>query len=192
MKASPQTARRLRRNQTNAERTLWFRLRDRRLAGQKFRRQFPIDRFVVDFFCADAHLIIELDGGQHAVREHADQQRTKVLEAMGYLVLRFWNNDVLKNINGVLEEISTALNSHRSEPPHPNPLPSKERKSHFRESNKSRQQQVPVTSPRRGEVERPPIKSGGARVRGFGRPGHSQTSEPPHPNPLPSGEREFC
>jgi very-short-patch-repair endonuclease len=62
-KASPTTARRLRRQQTNAERLLWSRLRDRRLDGWKFRRQFPIDRFVVDFLCADAHLIIELDGG---------------------------------------------------------------------------------------------------------------------------------
>ena len=125
MKAS--TARRLRRNQTDAERTLWFRLRDRRLGGWKFRRQFPVDRFVVDFFCADAHLIVEVDGGQHAVRAEADAQRTKVLEAMGYLVLRYWNNDVMKNIDGVIEDISTTLEHHRSEPPHPNPLPSGER-----------------------------------------------------------------
>jgi very-short-patch-repair endonuclease len=127
MKASPKTARRLRRNQTDAERVLWFRLRDRRLGGWKFRRQFPIDRFVVDFFCADAHLIIELDGGQHAVRAEADVQRTKILEAMGYLVLRYWNNDVMRNIDGVLEDIVTTLEQHRSEPPHPNPLPCGER-----------------------------------------------------------------
>ena len=127
MKASPQTARRLRRNQTDAERALWFRLRDRRLNGWKFRRQFPIDRFVVDFFCADAHLIIELDGGQHAVTTEADAGRTRILEAMGYLVLRFWNNDVMKNIDGVLEAINAALQGHTSEPPHPNPLPSGER-----------------------------------------------------------------
>jgi very-short-patch-repair endonuclease len=59
-------ARRLRRTQTDAERLLWFRLRDRRLSGWKFKRQVPIDRFVVDFLCADAHLVVELDGGQHA------------------------------------------------------------------------------------------------------------------------------
>jgi very-short-patch-repair endonuclease len=127
MKASPKTARNLRRNQTHAERTLWFRLRDRRLGGWKFRRQFPIDRFTVDFFCADAHLIIELDGGQHADRSIADTQRTKVLEAMGYLVLRYWNNDVMQNIDGVLEDIYAALERHRPEPPHPHPLPSGER-----------------------------------------------------------------
>jgi very-short-patch-repair endonuclease len=119
MKASPKTARRLRRDQTNAERIMWFRLRDRRLAGWKFRRQFPIDRFIVDFFCADAHLIVELDGGQHSVRTDADESRTRILEAMGYLVLRFWNNDVTQNIEGVLEEIMSALEHHRSEPPHP-------------------------------------------------------------------------
>jgi very-short-patch-repair endonuclease len=127
MKSSPKTARNLRRNQTHAERTLWFRLRDCRLGGWKFRRQFPIDRFTVDFFCADAHLIIELDGGQHADRSVADAQRTKILEAMVYLVLRYWNNDVMQNIDGVLEDIYAALERHRPEPPHPHPLPSGER-----------------------------------------------------------------
>jgi very-short-patch-repair endonuclease len=118
-KASPKVARRLRRDQTDVERMLWFRLRDRRLSGWKFRRQFPIDHFIVDFFCADAHLIIELDGGQHAVRTDADTNRTRILEAMGYLVLRFWNNDVMKNIDGVTEEIMAALERDNSEPPHP-------------------------------------------------------------------------
>ena len=98
---------------------LWFRLRDRRLDGWKFRRQFPIDRSIVDFCCADAHLIVELDGGQHAVQAEADAQRTKVLEAMGYLVLRYWNNDVMQNIDGVLEDIAATLDRRRSEPPHP-------------------------------------------------------------------------
>src|ERR1700683_396750 len=115
MKASSKTAKRLRRNQTNAERILWFRLRDRRLGGWKFRRQFLIDRFVVDFFCADAHLIVELDGGQHAIRSEADVERTKILEAMGYLVLRYWNNDVMQNIDGVVEDIAAVLERHRSE-----------------------------------------------------------------------------
>jgi very-short-patch-repair endonuclease len=127
MKASPKTARHLRRNQTDAERLLWFRLRDRRLGGWKFRRQFPIDRFVVDFFCADAHLIIELDGGQHGARTEADAQRTKILEAMGYLVRRYWNNEVTQNLDGVLEEINAALERRSPEPPHPHPLPSGER-----------------------------------------------------------------
>src|SRR5262249_37875398 len=93
------TARRLRRDLTNAERRLWCRLRDRRLAGWKFRRQSPVDRFVVDFLCADARLIIEIDGGQHAERTREDLERTRVLEADGYFVLRFWNNDVMTNID---------------------------------------------------------------------------------------------
>ncbi|MGD0026193.1 MAG: endonuclease domain-containing protein [Xanthobacteraceae bacterium] len=177
------TARRLRRNQTDAERKLWFVLRDRRLGGWKFRRQFPIDRFVVDFFCADAHLIIELDGGQHAVRTDADASRTRILEAMGYFVLRFWNNDVMRNIDGVVEEIMAALERHRSEPPHPHPLPCLETE---RTRGNASRERVHVTSPRRGEVER----AERARVRGFGRWSSSPNSDPPHPNPLPSGERE--
>ncbi|MGA2126843.1 MAG: DUF559 domain-containing protein [Xanthobacteraceae bacterium] len=112
-------ARRLRRDQTDAERVLWLQLRDRRLRGLKFKRQVPIDRYVVDFLCTEAHLVIELDGGQHATLDESN--RTKILEAMGYLVVRFWNNDVLENIDGVLEEILSVID--RPEPPHPDPLP---------------------------------------------------------------------
>jgi very-short-patch-repair endonuclease len=118
------TARRLRRDQTDAERALWFELRDRRLRGLKFRRQATVDRYVVDFLCADANLIIELDGGQHVERAVEDAVRTKDLEARGYLVLRFWNNDVLSNLAGVLESIVATL---KPLPPHPNPLPNGER-----------------------------------------------------------------
>jgi very-short-patch-repair endonuclease len=99
MRGKSSTARSLRRNQTDAERTLWLRLRDRRLAGLKFKRQFPIDRFVVDFYCADAKLTIELDGGQHTERSLDDARRTEILASMGYLVLRLWNNDVMRNID---------------------------------------------------------------------------------------------
>jgi len=107
MNKNTDAARRLRHAQTDAERTLWFRLRGRRLNGLKFRRQLPIDRYVVDFCCADARLIIELDGGQHATRDETD--RTAVLEAMGYLVVRFWNDDVLRNTDGVVTEILNVL-----------------------------------------------------------------------------------
>jgi very-short-patch-repair endonuclease len=120
-------AKNLRRNQTDAERQLWFRLRNRRLNGLKFKRQVPIDRYVVDFCCSDARLVIELDGGQHATRIAEDANRTKTLEAMGYLVLRFWNNDVMQNLDGVLEEALSTVKQHRSETPHPDPLPSGER-----------------------------------------------------------------
>jgi very-short-patch-repair endonuclease len=125
MTAKVPFARKLRRNQTDAERVLWFRLRDRRLDGLKFKRQVPIDKFIVDFCCAEARLIIELDGGQHALRDETN--RTVILEAMGYLVLRFWNNDVLQNTEGVLEEILNVINRNPQEPPHPVPLPSGER-----------------------------------------------------------------
>jgi very-short-patch-repair endonuclease len=120
---STSKARRLRKNQTDAERILWLRLRDRRLNGLKFRRQVPVDRYVVDFLCADAHLVIEVDGGQHATADETN--RTRILETMGYLVLRFWNNELHENIDGVLETILNVLD--RSDPPHPNPLPSGER-----------------------------------------------------------------
>jgi very-short-patch-repair endonuclease len=126
-RANTNPARRLRRQQTNAERLLWFRLRDRRLSRWKFKRQAPIDRFVVDFFCADAKLIVELDGGQHDHDRERDADRTRILEAMGYLVLRFWNHDVMRNMDGVLEEILNTVNHHRSVPPHPTPLPCGER-----------------------------------------------------------------
>jgi lysyl-tRNA synthetase class 2 len=125
MIAKTSFARRLRRDQTDAERVLWFRLRDRRLNGLKFKRQVPIDKYIVDFCCADARLIIELDGGQHATRDETN--RTAIVEAMGYVVLRFWNNDVLSNTDGVLEEILKTVNHRAQEPPHPDPLPSGER-----------------------------------------------------------------
>jgi very-short-patch-repair endonuclease len=125
MIAKTSFARHLRRYQTDAERVLWFRLRDRRLNGLKFKRQVPIDRYVVDFCCAEARLIVELDGGQHATRDETN--RTAILESMGYLVLRFWNNDVLQNTEGVLEEILNTVNRNPQEPPHPVPLPSGER-----------------------------------------------------------------
>jgi len=118
-------ARRLRRNQTDAERVLWFCLRDRRLNGLKFKRQVPIDKYIVDFCCAEVRLIVALDGGQHATQDETN--RTAILEAMGYLVLRFWNNDVLQNTEGVLEEILNTVGRHPQEPPHPVPLPSGER-----------------------------------------------------------------
>ena len=117
-------ARRLRRDQTDVERALWFRLRDRRLNGLKFRRQVPIKSYVVDFCCESARLIIEIDGGQHVQQSEQDAKRTAELEAYGYLVLRFWNNDVLNNIEGVLETIVATVTH---EPPHPNPLPCGER-----------------------------------------------------------------
>ncbi len=101
-------ARALRQASTDAEIRLWAALRGRRLAAFKFRRQHPIGRFVVDFACTRHHLVIEADGGQHADRE-ADAERTKWLEGQGWRILRFWNNDILANTEGVLETILEAL-----------------------------------------------------------------------------------
>ena len=107
--ASP-TARNLRKNQTEAETRLWHYLRRKQLGGYRFRRQAPIGPYVADFFCPSAKLIIELDGGQHAERQAEDARRTAWLSERGYRVVRFWNNDVFENIEGVMGEIAKALN----------------------------------------------------------------------------------
>lgn len=100
-------ARKLRNDPTEAEKRLWSHLRGRQL-GVQFTRQFPIGGAIVDFACRRAHLAIELDGGQHADNP-ADLARTHMIEAHGYVVLRFWNNDVLGNTEGVLQRIAEAL-----------------------------------------------------------------------------------
>lgn len=99
----------LRKNQTDAERLVWYHLRNRRLAGHKFRRQHPIGPFIVDFACVEEHLIIELDGGQHAIQGEHDGQRSRYLESRGYKVMRFWNNQVLKDIQVVIAAILETL-----------------------------------------------------------------------------------
>jgi very-short-patch-repair endonuclease len=94
----------LRRDMTEAEDRLWQELRGRRLDGIKFRRQIPIGRFVADFVCADALLIIELDGSQHADSVH-DRERDAELKRRGFRVVRFWNDDVLREMNSVCDTI---------------------------------------------------------------------------------------
>jgi len=99
----------LRADHTDAEALLWNRLRDRRLAGVKFRRQHPIGPYVVDFCCIERHLVVEVDGGQHADAESGDEKRSAYLASFGLKVLRFWNSDVLANIEGVLAQIAEHL-----------------------------------------------------------------------------------
>jgi len=101
-------ARTLRRSSTDAERRLWNRIRSRTLSGHKFVRQEPIGPYVVDFVCREQRLIIEIDGGQHATGKR-DGARDQWLADHRYRVLRFWNNDVLQNIDGVLQTIAAAL-----------------------------------------------------------------------------------
>ena len=104
---------RLRREMTDAERKLWSVLRNRRLEGAKFRRQQPIGPFIADFVCQERRLIVEADGGQHA-DALTDDRRSAFLESKGYRVLRFWNNDIMNNLDGVAEVIAIALST-----PHP-------------------------------------------------------------------------
>ena len=101
-------ARALRSRMTDAERKLWFALRDRRFAGFKFRRQVPIGRFIVDFVCFEARLVIEVDGGQHA-DSLQDQRRDRWFAANKFRVLRFWNNEVLSNLEGVMTLLAETL-----------------------------------------------------------------------------------
>ena len=106
-------AQRLRREPTDAEKRLWWRVRGRQL-GVQFTRQLQIGNAVVDFACRPLRLAIELDGGQHADNP-ADEPRTRMIEAYGYRVIRFWNNDVLQNNDGVLQVIAAEIALARNE-----------------------------------------------------------------------------
>ena len=108
-------ARALRSNMTDAERKLWYAFRDRRFADFKFRRQVPIGPFIADFICYDARVVVEVDGGQHA-DSASDARRDRWFAANDFLVLRFWNNDVLKNREGVLISVLEVLHQRT---PHP-------------------------------------------------------------------------
>ena len=100
-----ESARELRNNPTDAERRLWQTLKRRQISGVKFRRQQPIGPYIVDFVCFERRVVVEVDGGQHSEQLHYDEQRTRWLEAQGYRVLRFWNNDVLANTEVVAQAV---------------------------------------------------------------------------------------
>jgi very-short-patch-repair endonuclease len=112
-------ARELRRGMTEAEHRLWAMIRRRQVAGCKFRRQCPVGPFVVDFACLEKGLVVEVDGGQHC-DSRSDPRRDAFLRSRGFRVLRFWNHDVLGNIEGVFQVIELAL---AVTYPHPNPPP---------------------------------------------------------------------
>jgi very-short-patch-repair endonuclease len=105
----------LRQHATKAERKLWAVLRGRQFSGFKFRRQHPIGKYIVDFACTKYHLVIEADGGQHA-DNFGDDERTRYLEDQGWRVIRFWNADILANLEGVLESILDALGRNQPSP----------------------------------------------------------------------------
>ncbi len=100
-------ARNLRKNKTREEDILWQLLRNRQFMGLKFKRQFPIGNYIVDFVCEEKKLVIEIDGGQHNIPDNvkADKVRTNYINSKGYRVVRFWNNDINQNIEGVYETL---------------------------------------------------------------------------------------
>ena len=114
-------ARKLRKDATDAERLLWHYLRDRRLTAQKFRRQHVLGPYIVDFVCLVAKLVVEVDGGQHADRLEYDARRTRFLEREGYRVVRFWNHDVLTDVDAVLLAILKLLEENCGPSPRPSP-----------------------------------------------------------------------
>ena len=118
MRGLPDRSRRLRKDQTDAERKLWSRLRGRQVNGTKFRRQHAIGIFIADFCCPEQRLVVEVDGSKHIVNADADQRRTAFLLQRGYRVLRFWDNDVLTDTGAVVQQIADALLD-----PHPRPSP---------------------------------------------------------------------
>jgi len=113
-------ANKLRKQQTDAEKLLWRRLRNRQLAGCKFRRQHKLGPYFVDLVCLERKVIVEIDGGQHIEQMGPDLSRTAFLHAQNFTVIRFWNNDVLIETESVLEAILAALKS-----PSPQPSPTR-------------------------------------------------------------------
>jgi very-short-patch-repair endonuclease len=102
-------ARRMRHEPTDAERKFWFAVRGRQFGGYKFKRQYPIGPYIADFVCLDQSLIVELDGGQHALQVDYDAERTSYLQSRGFRVLRFWNDDFLRTPDAILEGVWRAL-----------------------------------------------------------------------------------
>ena len=107
---------------SEAERALWYLLRRRQISGLKFRRQHPFGDYILDFVCLENRLVIELDGGQHVVQAEYDENRTQKLQAAGYRVIRFWDNEVLKEIESVREKIWLVVRELQSHPPPSLPL----------------------------------------------------------------------
>ena len=121
-------ARALRAESTDAEQRLWYQLRAHRMMGAKFRRQHPIGPYIVDFVCVESRLIVEVDGSQHQESVEYDHKRDRLLRSHGFLVLRFWDNDVLLRTKDVLEEIYDVAQRRRPSPPAPLPQAGEGRK----------------------------------------------------------------
>jgi very-short-patch-repair endonuclease len=111
-------ARKLRKNPTKAENLLWQKLRNRQLEGSKFRRQQPVGPYILDFVNFEKRIVIEVDGGQHAILKDKDKKRDAWLNAEGFEVMRFWNNEVFENLDGVLQVIRSKLTTPSPDPSH--------------------------------------------------------------------------
>lgn len=109
-------AKRMRREPTEAEKLFWWEIRDRRLAGLKFKRQYLIDSYIVDFVCLEHKLIVELDGGQHSEMINNDAKRSAVLQSNGFRVLRVWNAEIFTNMEGVIDAVLAELDRGSSSP----------------------------------------------------------------------------
>ncbi len=135
-------AKKLRKQSTDTEKFLWHHLRANQLAGIKFRRQQPIGRYIVDFVCLERKTIIELDGGQHAhpSKKEEDRKRDVWFETQGYKVLRFWDNEVLSNIRGVLEVIGEKCKEH---PPLTPPIKGGEQRERISSRGGTTRERVP-------------------------------------------------
>jgi very-short-patch-repair endonuclease len=105
-------AKELRRDQTDAEKRIWEKIRNSHL-GMKFRRQAPVGPYVADFLCNDLKLVVEIDGGQHA-ESKKDEIRTKYLQGLGYHVVRFWNDEVMDNIEGVVDTLASVIEDRKA------------------------------------------------------------------------------
>lgn len=156
-------AKSLRQSQTDAEALLWRHLRNAQL-GVKLRRQHRMAGYILDFVCLERSLIIELDGSQHFDQTAYDERRTESLEALGFRVLRFWNNDVFQRTDDVLESIAAALNEPL--PPHPNPLP---RRSRGRGSRSSEHKVLRQSDAKRGAAYQNPLPQAASSLGGEGR-----------------------
>ena len=126
-KRPTQHSRDLRANMTEAELKLWEQLSARKVAGTRFNTQFPIGQFICDFVSRGAKLVIEVDGATHGKSERADAARTRFIESRGYRVIRFWNNEVMGNIEGVVAEIERVLCEMAAIRNKPSPSPSRKR-----------------------------------------------------------------
>jgi len=140
----------LRKNFTDAERALWKNLKAKQLEEYKFRRQEPIGSYIVDFVCHAKRIVIEVDGGQHSMERERDGERDRWLRGQGYSVLRFWNNEVLGNIEGVLEVVRDRL----KHPPLTPPIKGGEK----RETNQREGKRE--TNQKNGKRESPPLREG--------------------------------